>query len=200
MLPRRQEYVLKLKAGKKIYILEYQEATAEETQEFLDNVVDYKSFISWFVDFVAKLDSLNKKELTEIIKFINEDPDSNVKVILDKIMSTKYRFYESKYYWRKLPKQKWQKDMVSCAASTELMLSNKTWIPVDELNKRLTMYQKGWLVDWILCDVWNSNDKGIAINKQIWGKVRAETKVGQQQKEKIDDLRAKMAALDAKKK
>ncbi len=48
--------------------------------------------------------------------------------------------------------------------------------------------------------MWNSNDKGIAINKQIWGKVRAETKVGQQQKDKIDDLRAKMAALDAKKK
>ncbi len=200
MLPRRQEYVLNLKAGEKTYILEYQEATAEETQEFLDKVVDYKGFVSWFVDFIAKLDSLNKQELKEIIKIINEDPDNNVKVLLDKIMSTKYRFYGSKYHWRKLPKQKWQKDMVSCDASTELMLSNKTWIPVDQLNKRLTMYQKGWLVDWILCDVWNSNDKGIAINKQIWGKVRAETKVWQQQKDKIDDLRAKMAALDAKKK
>lgn len=97
MLPRRQEYVLKLKAGEKICILEYQEATAEETQEFLDTVVDYKGFVSWFMDFIAKLDGLNKQELREIIKFINEDPDNNIKVLLDKIMSTKYRFYESKY-------------------------------------------------------------------------------------------------------
>ena len=98
MLPRRQEYVLKLKAGEKTYILEYQEATAEETQDFLDKVVDYKGFVSWFMDFIAKLDGLNKQELREIIKFINEDPDNNVKVLLDKIMSTKYRFYESKYH------------------------------------------------------------------------------------------------------
>jgi len=196
MLPRRQEYVLKLKAGEKTYILEYQEATAEETQEFEETVTSYRKFYDWFIRFIAKLDCLDN----EIIKFISIDNEQNIQTISEKIITTRHRFYKSKYHWRKLPKQKWQKDMVSCAASTELMLSNKTWIPVDELNKRLTMYQKGWLVDWILCDVWNSNDKGIAINKQIWGKVRAETKVGQQQKDKINDLRAKMAALDAKKK
>ncbi len=98
MLPRRQEYVLKLKAGEKTYILEYQEATAEETQEFEETVTSYRKFYDWFIRFIAKLDCLDKREVTEIIKFISIDNEQNIQTISEKIITTRHRFYKSKYH------------------------------------------------------------------------------------------------------
>lgn len=200
MLPLRKEFKLNLEVWDKTYNLEYLEATAEESSYFYSKTKTTSDFIVWFASFLDKQDSLNKYHIKNIMMFICEDIETNIKEIYNTITTTMFRSYESKYKNRRLPKEKGQWETVSCDAATELHLAQKTLIPVHKLNKKLTLYQRQRLLDWIICDSWNNTKNWQVENKKAWWEEKRREAVEYKESDEYKEKKAKMdrfkAALD----
>lgn len=202
MLPLRQEFNLNLDLYGERYCLQYLEATAEESQHFYGNVNTYADFSSWLTEFINSLDSLTKKEKSKIMKWIYSKPEETIQIIYKNLINTRFRKYESRYKEVKSrPKTKWGATIVGCEASTELELSKATVTPIYLLNKELTLYQRGWLEDGLICKNLNTYKEWQALNRRVWSKSKKNEDPTRYEntKKKMADLANKLKALDNKK-
>ena len=73
--------------------------------------------------------------------------------------------------------------------------------PVYLLNKKLTLYQRGWLEDGLICNNLNSYKEWQALNRKVWreSKKNEDPTRYENTKKKMADLASKLKALDSKK-
>lgn len=202
MLPLRKDFTLNLKIWEDRYVLKYLEATAEESTYFYQTVKNTADCIKRLPLFINWLDSLSPNQKKKIIKSIDKEPWLVMWGIYEKISSTRFRTYESKYKdVKSRPKPEGSGKIQGCSASTELSITKATLIPINRLNKDLTLYQRGWVEDGIICNNLNSFKKGQSFNIWVWRK--AEMKENPEkyaaQKNKMDDVLNRMKVLDSKK-
>jgi len=203
MLPLRKEFTINLKIWEDKYVLKYLEATAEETFYFQEKTKNTKDFLAWLPMFLDWLDSLTFNDKKKIMKSIERDPESVVIWLYNQITSTRFRKYKSRYEWvKKRPKPKGSETIQGCDASTELNLSKETMIPIHLLNKELTLYQKQWIIDWIICNNLNSFKEWQKFNRELGKKeeIINNPEKYKEQKKALDRLSERLAVLDSKKK
>ena len=202
MLPLKQEFIHKLNLYGEEYTLKYQEATAEQSQWFYSNVNTYADFSGWLTEFINSLDSLTKKEKSKIMKWIYSKPEETIQTIYKNLINTRFRRYTSKYSEVKSrPKVKGGASIQGCSASTELELSKATMTPVYLLNKELTLYQRGWLEDGLICNNLNTYKEWQALNRSVRRKTKKQEnpELYKKAKKKIDNLASRLKDLDSKK-
>lgn len=201
MLPLRKEFIINLKLHNDRYTLKFLEATAEESYYFYANIKTYTDFIAWLPGFIDGLDSLAKAQKKKLIKSAYGDPQSAIQWLYNQISKTRFRTYETRYKdVKNRPKPKKGGRIQSCEAATELNVAQATMIPINMLNKELTLYQRGRIEDGILCNNLNMSEEWQRINRRVWrDKPKQENiEIRKEQKSKINDLEERMKHLHAK--
>jgi hypothetical protein len=160
--------------------LKFQQATAEETK-----------------DFYNLIEQIQKWDITQKVKIINELNDyyinflktksnyrrynikkrqllllviKNLGSYIDDILQLLHPLRKSIYSSSDIPKIKWHKPRKWLFTNEKEVIYSKTWIPTDEIYKRLTMEQIWWYLDKIVFDNYELFKEGKAINDRLFAK------------------------------
>lgn len=98
-----------------------------------------------------------RRRLNLIYKNIHEYEISLLKML--------HTVRESAYEWKNIAKPKWYRKSVFIG--WDIHIYKETWIPIDEINNRLTLEQKGWWSDKLLFDYYETFDEGKKVNSSI---------------------------------
>lgn len=178
--PERRKYRYIIPTTKGDCILEFEQATARETQDYLeildlllsDNtekqirwLEEQRRYFDWFIDKFLQANTENHKK-TQLLLLVKEWLDSykwDIGGMLHPIR-------KSMYSWTDKPKinGKTQKDYPF--DNHYEVISQKTLIPIDQLYDRLTMEQIWRYIDKIVYDAYETFKEWKAINMKVSNK------------------------------
>lgn len=177
--PDRKKYRYIIPTVKGDCELVFQQATARETQDYLEMVnlllsQDINDQIRWltlqkeyFEQFI-KTNIVDNKHKTIIVPLVIWELDTYKYEISTMLHPTR----KSMYSEQDIPKIKWKNIDPYPFDNHYEVICKKTLIPIDQLYDRLTMEQIWWYLDKIVYDNYETFKEGKAINKKVmtkWG-------------------------------
>lgn len=180
--PKRKSYKYIIPTTKGDCVLEFMQATAKETNEYLEilellisddtakqirGIMLQNKYINDFLDNTYKYKRYNikKRQVLSLVKSNIDDYKSDIVWILHPLR-------KSIYSDTKPAKVNWKKPKDYPFDNHLEVIAKKTGIAIDELYDRLTIEQIGWYIDKVVYDSYEMFKEWKAINDKIrskWG-------------------------------
>ena len=178
--PQRKSYKYIIPTKKGDCVLEFMQATANETNEYLEilellisdeplkqikwlelqkkylyDFIDSKTAVKWY--------NLKKRQVVSLVKWELDE-------YVDDIVWMLHPLRKSIYSDTKPAKINWKKPKDYPFDNHLEVIAKKTGIAIDELYERLTMEQIGWYIDKVVYDSYEMFKEWKSINEKIMSK------------------------------
>lgn len=134
--PQKKKYIEMIKTQYGLVMLEFKQATIEETMEFLNNGFDEQ----WLEDILFKNSIVVKKKWRYSKKKLLKELEKGLEQILKIVVEKRFVFKKGKSWW-------WRQQLFSGLVQ---LVCNNYWIKPKELLEEYTWEQFEWMIDWVI--------------------------------------------------
>lgn len=170
--PEKNTYILPIITSMWSVVLKYEQATAEETDIYYsiasekNQFVRVKNIYNYWKEFAEKhIYIVTKNKWRKSKNEVKKKVISLLGDYVEKLEQTYHKSYESKYKWVQEPYIKNKR--INVFDSSLFIIKDMTGIPVDEVKKRLTYEQIGFIYDKARFDYYETFETWKQVNTSI---------------------------------
>ena len=198
LYPQSKQYKYIIPTIKGDCVLRFQQATAQETSEYIEILklchsevfteklqwLELKrNYILWLItkNYQVKRYEFRKKMIRNIVI-------ENIWDYIGDILDMLHVFRDSVYKWVNPPRVKWQQNRQARFEWLYEVIANSTGIPMDEIPHRLTTEQIWWYSDKIVFSNYEQFKEWKALNDKVFGG----SGLSREQQEALDIIKANL--------